>query len=63
VQGFDSGLKSMTSYKVDELLELCKKFDIDVFKPDNTSESVNNTKDTKKKPAKKDIYELLVQNF
>ena len=54
VQGFDSGLKSMTSYKVDELLELCKKFDIDTV---NTAES------TKKKLAKKDIYELLVQNF
>lgn len=54
VQGFDSGLKSMTSYKVDELLELCKKFDIDTA---NTAES------TKKKLSKKDIYELLVQNF
>jgi hypothetical protein len=54
VQGFDSGLKSMTSYKVDELLELCKKFNIDTT---NTAES------TKKKLAKKDIYELLVQNF
>lgn len=54
VQGFDSGLKSMTSYKVDELLELCKKFDIDTV---NTAES------TKKKLVKKDIYELLVQNF
>jgi hypothetical protein len=52
VQGFDSGLKSMTSYKADELLELCKKFDIDVSKTGNT-----------KKPTKKYIYELLVQNF
>jgi len=54
VQGFDSGLKSMTSYKVDELLELCKKFDID---------TANSAESTKKKLAKKDIYELLVQNF
>jgi hypothetical protein len=54
VQGFDSGLKSMTSYKVDELLELCKKFDINI---------VNTTESTKKKLVKKDIYELLVQNF
>lgn len=57
VQGFDSGLKSMTSYKVDELLELCKKFDIDVTVSNN--DKTGNTK----KPAKKDIYELLVQNF
>jgi len=55
VQGFDSGLKSMTSYKVDELLELCKKFDIDV----SNSKPNGDTK----KLAKKDIYELLVQNF
>jgi len=53
VQGFDSGLKSMTSYKADELLELCKKLDIDV----STMKSNN------KKMSKKDIYELLVQNF
>ena len=55
VQGFDTGLKSMTSYKVDELIELCKKFNIDIS--NNTTESI------KKKPTKKDIYELLVQNF
>jgi hypothetical protein len=54
VQGFDSGLKSMTSYKTDELLELCKKLDIDV--------STKSKADTKKM-TKKDIYELLVQNF
>jgi len=53
VQGFDSGLKSMTSYKTDDLLELCKKLDIDV----------SNMKINNKKPTKKDIYELLVQNF
>jgi hypothetical protein len=57
VQGFDSGLKSMTSYKVDELLELCKKFDIDTANTGTGDGSV------KKKLAKKDIYELLVKNF
>jgi hypothetical protein len=45
----------MASYKVDELLELCKKFDIDV----SNSKPNGDTK----KMAKKDIYELLVQNF
>ena len=54
VQGFDSGLKSMTSYKSDELLELCKKLDIDIS---------NKSKSDNKKMTKKDIYELLVQNF
>jgi len=52
VQGFDASLKSMTGYKVDELLELCGKFGIDISVSGNT-----------KKMAKKDIYELLVQNF
>lgn len=60
VQGFDSGLKSMTSYKTDELLELCKKLDIDVStKP----KADNKPKADTKKMTKKDIYELLVQNF
>ena len=47
---FDVSLKSMASYKVDELLELCKKLDINI------------TNDNKKQ-SKKDIYELLVQKF
>jgi hypothetical protein len=54
VNGFDNSLKSMSAYKVDELLELCKKLDINVH-PNNA--------DGKKKMGKKDIYELLVQNF
>lgn len=54
VTGFDNSLKSMSAYKVDELLELCKKLDINVH-PNNS--------DGKKKMGKKDIYELLVQNF
>lgn len=54
VTGFDNSLKSMSSYKVDDLLELCKKLDINL-QPNNG--------DAKKKMGKKDIYELLVQNF
>jgi hypothetical protein len=49
---FDVSLKSMTSYKVEELLDLCKKLDI------NATSGVD-----KKKLSKKDIYELLVQQF
>jgi hypothetical protein len=49
---FDVSLKTMASYKLDELLELCKKLNIDT-KPDTNN----------KKVTKKDIYELLVLNF
>jgi hypothetical protein len=48
---FDTSLKAMTSYKVEELLELCKKLEI------------NTDIKEKKKMTKKDIYELLVQQF
>jgi hypothetical protein len=58
VQGFDSGLKSMTSYKSDELLELCKKLDIDVSNMKGNKPNGDN-----KKMTKKDIYEILIQNF
>lgn len=60
VQGFDSGLKSMTSYKVDELLELCKKLDINIC---NSNSNSNKSESINKKMTKKYIYELLVQNF
>jgi len=52
---FDVSLKSMTSYKVEELLDLCKKLDINL--------SNENQEEKKKKLSKKDIYELLVQHF
>ena len=51
MSNFDVSLKSIASYKVEELLEMCKKLDINV------------TNDNTKKKSKKDIYELLVQNF
>jgi hypothetical protein len=51
MSNFDTSLKAMTSYKVEELLELCKKLDI------------NTEIKEKKKMTKKDIYELLVQQF
>jgi hypothetical protein len=49
---FDTSLKSMGSYKLDELIDLCKKLDINI-----------ELDDCKKKKTKKDIYELLVLNF
>ena len=50
--GFDSSLKAIGSYKLEELVDLCKKLNI------NIEPSVD-----KKKKTKKDIYELLVLNY
>ena len=52
MSNLDTSLKSMGTYKLDELVELSKKLDINI---DNS--------DCKKKKTKKDIYELLVLNF
>jgi hypothetical protein len=54
MNSFDSSLKAMSSYKLEELLDLCKKLDI------NTEIMKSNEK---KKKTKKDIYELLVLNY
>jgi hypothetical protein len=58
VSGFDKALKSMTAYKVDELQDICKQLNINIL--DNTKETVNAKP---KKLTKKDIYELIIQNF
>ena len=50
MSSFDSTLKSMGSYKLDELTDLCKKLNISIDV-------------TKKKITKKDIYQLLVLNY
>jgi hypothetical protein len=60
---FDVSLKSMTSYKLDELLELCKKLDINIDTNIDMKNETNNDATVKKKKTKKDIYELLVLNF
>jgi hypothetical protein len=39
VSGFDKALKSMTAYKVDELQDICKQLNINIF--DNAKETVN----------------------
>jgi hypothetical protein len=54
VSGFDGVLKSMSAYKVDELIDICKQLNI------NTAPS---NKSNPKKLTKKDLYELIVQNF
>lgn len=55
MSSFDATLKSIGTYKMDELIDLCKKLDI------NLEEKTN--KENKKKQTKKDIYELLVMNY
>ena len=49
----DASIKSIGSYNCDELIELCKKLDI----------NVSIKEEGKKKMTKKDIYELLVLNY
>jgi len=56
MSGFDATLKSMGSYKLEELLDLCKKLDINI-------DDYKNKKEGKQKLTKKDIYELLVLNY
>ena len=52
INSFDANLKAMGSYKLDELIDLCKKLNINI--------EIN---EDKKKKTKKDIYELLVLNY
>lgn len=62
VSGFDNALKSMTAYKLDELHDICKQLNINIL--DNVKEKEKETMNAKpKKLTKKDIYELIVQNF
>ena len=59
MSSFDATIKSMGSYKLDELTELCKKLNINI----DSNEKCSNEKPSKKKIGKKDIYELLVLNY
>lgn len=52
MNSFDSILKSIGSYKLDELVDLCNKLNIHI-----------DANEHKKKVTKKDIYELLVLNY
>jgi hypothetical protein len=53
VINFDTSLKSISSYKLDDLNELCKKLNIDISKSNENN----------KKKTKKELYELIVMNF
>jgi NTP pyrophosphatase (non-canonical NTP hydrolase) len=57
INNFESTLKSMASYKLDELIELCNKLNI------NIEEYKDGNEKGKKKMTKKDIYNLLVLNY
>ena len=61
MSSFDSMLKSIGSYKLDELIELCKQLNIPIDNINNNTN--NNTNNKNKKPTKKDIYELLVLHY
>ena len=56
MNSFDTKLKSISSYKLDELIILCKKLDIKIDNPSGP----NTEGEGKKKLSKKDIYQLLV---
>ena len=60
VSGFDKALKSMAAYKVDELHDICKQLNINILENVKEKDTVNAKP---KKLTKKDIYELIVQNF
>jgi hypothetical protein len=52
MSSFETSLKSMGSYKLDELIDICNKLTIKLENNENG-----------KKKSKKDIYELLVLNY
>jgi hypothetical protein len=53
MSSFDTTLKSIGTYKLDELIDLCNKLHINISKNETD----------KKKKTKKEIYELLVLNY
>lgn len=55
IHNFEASLKSISSYKIEDLQEICKKLNIDITKL--------NKNDGKKKITKKDLYEHIVMNF
>ena len=52
VDNIEKPVKSISSYKVSELIEFCSKLGIEIF-----------IKDTNKNKSKKDLYESLIQYF
>ena len=57
-ESVDKPLKAVSSYKSEELLDLCIKL---VFDNDSATNATN--KQNLKKKTKKELYELLVQNL
>jgi hypothetical protein len=51
MSNFDEGLKTITSYKLEDLVEICRQLNININK-DNT-----------KKKTKKELYELIIANL
>ena len=72
MNNFETSLKSMASYKLEELIELCKKLNINIeeckdcekdCKKDCEKDCEKHYEKGKKKMSKKDIYNLLVLNY
>jgi hypothetical protein len=61
INNFESTLKGMASYKLDELIELCNKLNINIEEYKDCNEK--DVEKGKKKMTKKDIYNLLVLNY
>lgn len=58
IENFDNGLRSITYYTVDDLLNICKKLMVDT----NVNDS-KKTDNSAKKMSKKDLYELVSLHF
>jgi hypothetical protein len=52
LDNIDKPIKSMTGYKISELVEICEKLAIDTI-----------NKETNKAKCKKDLYEAIIQYF
>ena len=52
LESVDKPIKSISSYKVSELVEFCNKLGIEIY-----------DKDTNKSKSKKELYESLIQYF
>jgi hypothetical protein len=52
INKLDKPIKTFTSYKTDEIIEICQKLEINIYKPD-----------THKPKNKKELYEMILQNI
>ena len=67
IDNFENSLRTITYYKVEDLLNICKKLQINTINTnigDNNENNINVANNTeKKKLTKKDLYNLITLNF